>query len=1239
MTAITGAMHGEILPPGEGLTLAIIAHPLKLERELIPAPAGLSVAELVTFARARATTRLRFGFVVTVNGDRVPNNWWNCVRPKPGTVITIRAVPEGDGGNVLRAVLGIAAVAAGLLLAPVVAPWLVGLGIGLTTAAATSLAAAGITLAGQLAIAALFPVGSQQQTSNQASTTYSLSGGSNTANLYGVVPSNLGRNRVTLNLAAQSYTELVGQDQYEIVLLTAGYGPNDVSDIKIGETLLSDFDDVQTEVFEGYPTDGASTLYQGEVLEQDLSTELKNADGWHVLTTDANITAISVDVTAPNGIVVVNSDGSQGSYTVTVRAEYSPTGAGAWQLLGTLDFTARSTDLIRKGVKIAVPAGQYDVRLQKTTGDTTKTNVQDTVVWTALRGFRSGDTITFAKPLTLIAIRIRASSQLNGSLNQVNAVCQSKARSWDGAAWVDDTITRNPADLFRHVLQDAANARPVDDDHLDLDALQQWSEYCTAKGFNFDMVRDTAASVYDTLTDIAAAGRATQVFKDGKWSVVWDDETLPVVQHFSPRNSWGYGGAPAYAVLPHAFRVQFYNAANSYQLDERIVYDDGYNADGSGGLTAATLFELIQFPGVTDSDTAWKMGRFHIAQARLRPETHTLSVDFEHFVVTRGDRVKVTHDVPLWGLQSGRVKAVADNVVTLDEPVTMTADGLYTIGFRLKDGTALLRNVVTVAGTGFTVILDGPGDVPEGPGVSGGDGEMFQFGLAGAESVVLRVKSIAPGDDYSAKLTLVDDAPAISTADQGTIPPWSSGITVPADPYTLAPTNLTLREAFAGVGGDTASGVYLAWLVSAGEYPASFEVEYADDADGIWKDAGSAAGNARTLFIPDLVSGTWSFRVRAIFSDGSFSNWAPLSHQVLLGIADIPLADVTNLRTSYQDNTSALTWDEITDFRDVRYEIRKGDSWESALVLVGDQAHPPFATYGDGTYWIAAVARPIPGVITYSTNPVSLAIAGSVLVANVIATYDEAGSGWTGTVTGSGVITSGLFQTTAANDPAYYEIPASHVVDLGFARPARISVIWKATGQPADQNILTEANVLTDPDILGSASARFVDAWVEIAIAQSGSSDAFALPDAFAPSDIFAGGTTFADWQKFAPGVYVGQFFKFRLVIVSRDATVIASAVAFTVSVDVPDRNDHVTNHALAAGGETFTFTPDGSSTPTAFKGGPNGATVPHLQVTWNQTAGDQLVISGLSLSGVTLQILNGGVGVARTINAIFQGW
>jgi predicted phage tail protein len=221
------------------------------------------------------------------------------------------------------------------------------------------------------------------------------------------------------------------------------------------------------------------------------------------------------------------------------------------------------------------------------------------------------------------------------------------------------------------VLQGPANARPVADALIDLTNLQDWWTYCAAQGFKFNQVVNSVGSVYDKLSEIAAAGRAVPTFIDGKWGVIWDRPTDSIVQHFTPRNSWSFQGQHPYPQQPHGWRVSFINEDNGYTADERIVYDDGYDSSN------ATLFEGIQFTGVTDPDLIWKHGRFHIAQSRLRPEKISLSVGWENLVCTRGDRVAVTHDVLLIGLASGRVKSVAGQVVTFDETVTVEDGKTY----------------------------------------------------------------------------------------------------------------------------------------------------------------------------------------------------------------------------------------------------------------------------------------------------------------------------------------------------------------------------------------------------------------------------------------------------------------------------------------------------------------------------------------------------------------------------------
>jgi predicted phage tail protein len=130
----------------------------------------------------------------------------------------------------------------------------------------------------------------------------------------------------------------------------------------------------------------------------------------------------------------------------------------------------------------------------------------------------------------------------------------------------------------------------VPDAQIDLGNLQDWWVYCVANGFKFNQVITSVGSVYDKLCDIAAAGRAVPTFIDGKWGVIWDRPSDSIVQHFTPRNSWGFQGQSPMRSSRTAGGFRSSTRTTATPQDERIVYDDGYDASN------ATLFEASSFP-------------------------------------------------------------------------------------------------------------------------------------------------------------------------------------------------------------------------------------------------------------------------------------------------------------------------------------------------------------------------------------------------------------------------------------------------------------------------------------------------------------------------------------------------------------------------------------------------------------------------------------------------------------------
>jgi hypothetical protein len=234
------------------------------------------------------------------------------------------------------------------------------------------------------------------------------------------------------------------------------------------------------------------------------------------------------------------------------------------------------------------------------------------------------------------------------------------------------------------------------------------------------------------------------------------------------------------------------------------------------------------------------------------------------------------------------------------------------------------------------------------------------------------------------------------------------------------------------------------------------------------------------------------------------------------------------------------------------------------------------------------------------------------------------------------VLTAGGIPTGA---PAYYT--SAEIVNAGYPAQISINASLAFAGLPIGANILADANVLTDPDVLNSSSTAYVEAWIEISLGSTPSpNDVFSLPDAFAPPDVF-NPLVFGPWQRFMVGVFSCQAYQLRVAVQSNDPNTYGIVTAFNQSAQLPLRVDHYTNLTVPSTGYTVVFQPDYATSAGAFNAGPAGATLPYPVVAPNTLQpGDTPVISGESLSQLTLTIMNGGVAVSRTkINLTVEGF
>lgn len=667
---------------------------------------------------------------------------------------------------------------------------------------------------------------------------------------------------------------------------------------------------------------------------------------------------------------------------------------------GSINLTGRDTTVMIGGVNqpflkrkdafsynvlFHVPYGKYQVRIKRNTatinevviGGNKHNNYYDCIL-TAMTAFGNTKPVVEPKPLAMSAIRVKATDQFNGNLEGISATVQSICLDWDTttSAWVM-RATRNPASLYRYVLQHPANAKAVSDAQIDLNALIEWHAYCDTNYFTFDAVITNARSLLDVLKDICAAGRSSPTLRDGVWTIVTDKPRTTTSQFFTPHNSWGFESTKTLPTIPHAFRVPFVNSEQGFQPDEYIVYNDGYTAAN------ATLYEEVNFNGVTTREAIHKHARFHFAQIKLRPETYTLNADIEHLVCTRGDLVKVSHDVPMWGVGTGRIKSrITSTQIELDEPVPMVANIGYTIRIRLADGTNVVRNVSAKLADGNYTTIDLATSVTT---LEAEAGNLFMFGALDSETVDLIVQSIEPISNLTARITLVDYSPAVYDSDSETIPAFTSKITLPP---TLLQQKIYVAPTIGTIVSDEsvmvvlAPKTYMYRIKVVFTNPATLpfiakyvegQIDYAGDTSIIWQTTKTVPIRDGCIYFDDVQEGSiYTMRLRYVTEDGRAGEWAYTADHTVIG-KTTPPSTVTGLTATVSGSKLLLQWNDNPEPDIYGYEVRGTNAgWGTAGYLY--QGVSSECLIDVGTYGVAEdyFVKAIDVINLYSTNSASV---------------------------------------------------------------------------------------------------------------------------------------------------------------------------------------------------------------------------------------------------------------------------
>lgn len=847
---------------------------------------NLTLSEIAAEALPGLPPNERSLRVLLVSDDDVAvvhPEYWHRVRPKPGVRVVLRLVATGDDAlrAVLTVVVSVAAMALGQFWATAIVPT-----AGIAQTAVAGLITSGLTVVGTMLLNALIPIQSPDKRDARGDG-FSINGWQNRARPGEPVAWLSGRRRMAPDFVGMPYTTIFGDDRYVTALLSFGYGPLQISDIKIGETPIEEFDNVEIQLREGLPDDDPVTVYPKQVLEQSEGVELKRpkVDGvWEdrpvVRQTASNATEAAIIFAFPAGLFNVNSEGDVKPTSVRIRIRQRLVGDTSWSTVVELDIRNKLQRPFFRQYRWSLPQrGRWEIEVLKLTNDDGNATISRQVNLASIQSFRPEYPINFETPLALLGIRIKATDQLSGNLDTINAIAHRRALDWTGSEW-QEGLSRNPAAAYRDALQGPQHPFPVPDAEIDLEQLQDWHEWCAEKGLKYDRLHTDPISLGEMLLEICAAGRATPRHDGVRWGVVIDRPSDEIVDHISPRNTSQFRWTQTYFDPPDAFTVSFLDETNDWSPAERTVPWPGH----SGSID---LVEELPMPGKTDPDEIWIEARRQQYVLQHRATSYTAVQDAGARVATRGDTLSAAFGVLDRFQVAARVRRVDGLLVELDEEITMEQGTRYALRYRVwaddedSRGTSTLVELRWRDGTSNAVLLP-PDSIP--PRV----GHVVLFGPLSNESIAVKVRGIEPGTGFSQVIHMVPAAPEIDALTDAEVPPeWDSAVGDEIDLDSIAPgvpiisyfDSTPTYEVF-DPSDDTSTqffDVTLGLEPEAGETVplAGYDVEHKVAPDAFWTLTYIPAGQG-AFGLEDVEHfAEFTFRIRAVAEDGTRSLYSP----------------------------------------------------------------------------------------------------------------------------------------------------------------------------------------------------------------------------------------------------------------------------------------------------------------------------------------------------------------------------
>ena len=932
------------------LTLVHSPHPISAVRDRetiqLPMSPGDTVADMLQKSGLCWPNRQ---YIVAVNGHIVPPD--NMARHvvAESDVITLRASVHGGGGggsDPIRTVLTIAV----LSIAPQAGAFISG-----ATGSVISplLGQALFNIGGMLLINQLVPYQAPEP-DRQPSPTYSLSGSQNRSRLFEPMPLVLGVHRIFPDHGAKPHTEFVGNDQFLYQVFNFGLSDLQLSDLKIGDTALSDFADVTQEISD---STGAITIFP-ENVDAISGGDLTGGalDTYVTKTSSVGTTGLAIEL---QGLCYFQDKRGIQPLRLTLDIEYRATGSGPWlPFTGTNPVIVEhgSREVLRLGYEINVAEGQYEVRVKLRSPaevqrrryasdedadslweywyesvaitDPPGPNTYVTLRWFQLKSLQPNDADYTGQQR--VALKIKASGQLNGNIDAFNAIASAHIPVWNGNSWITQASS-NPAWQFLWLARGKTiSGRRIyggnlPDSRIDIEQLKAWGSWCDSKGLSCNIIFDRKGqSVDEQLRIVAACGRAAPTWSKGILGVVYDEADQPIAGIYGMSN-----------IVRNTFEIEYLTGRLADEIVANWINPAlGYKPDTVRatvpGVTSPVNEATITLQGCTNESQAGREANLRAAEQAHRRRRITWQTDFEGMVQTRGDVVALSHDLTQWGY-SGRLIEGTTTTLKLDREVPFDVGQDHYIRIRFPDGSYDIYDVIYQPGSSDTITLadplpSAPNDDPNNPVLD----YLWLFEPEATPGKKVKIVDIVPVSEGRVRIVATDEDNAYYANENSSytyITPGTFGTSVP----TIS--NASVSDTLVQVGNSYATRITVSWDVT-GEYGGAL-IRAAALGETL-KDIDRVVEN-RCQFDWPVAGGEIQIEVQLFNYRGQIGDQGRVNLSLTVLGKDAPPSDVTGLIALQNGGSVVIKWNPPNDVdyleTDIRYGKRGLSSFEGATPL------------------------------------------------------------------------------------------------------------------------------------------------------------------------------------------------------------------------------------------------------------------------------------------------------------------